>query len=77
VFSPKVVSNNFPIKLERKKMYKLKIEGYSGQEKEISLPSKGAVANFINRYPDSLPIGISVKFRCDLLGVSGTLRGRR
>ncbi|NDB60158.1 hypothetical protein EB001_17165 [bacterium] len=58
-------------------MYKLKIESYSGQDKEISLPSKGAVANFINEFPNSLPMGISVKFRCDLLGVSGTLRGKR
>jgi hypothetical protein len=57
-------------------MYKVKIETYSGGQKEISLPSKGAVAQFINKYPNNLPVGISVKISCDVLGVSGTLRGR-
>ena len=56
-------------------MYKVKIETYSGMVKEISLPSKGAVAKFVNEYPSSLPKGISVKVSCDVLGVSGTLRG--
>jgi hypothetical protein len=57
-------------------MYKVKIESYSGVEKIISLPSKGAVAQFVNEYPNNLPKGISVKVSCDVLGVSGTLRGR-
>ena len=56
-------------------MYKVKIETYSGMVKEISLPSKGAVAQFVNEYPNNLPKGISVKVSCDVLGVSGTLRG--
>lgn len=57
-------------------MYKVKVETYSGEAREISLPSKGAVAQFINEYPNNLPKGISVKVSCDVLGVSGTLRGR-
>jgi hypothetical protein len=57
-------------------MYKIKIETYSGMVKEISLPSKGAVAKFVNEYPNNLPKGISVKFACDVLSISGTLRGR-
>jgi hypothetical protein len=57
-------------------MYKVKIETYSGMVKEISLSSKGAVAKFVNEYPDNLPKGISVKVSCDVLGVTGTLRGR-
>jgi len=56
-------------------MYKVKIETYSGEAREISLPSKGAVAQFINEYPNNLPKGISVKVSCDVLGVRGTLRG--
>lgn len=56
-------------------MYKVKIETYSGVAREISLPSKGAVAQFINEYPNNLPKGISVKVSCDVLGVRGTLRG--
>ena len=58
-------------------MYKVKLETYSGVTKEISLPSKGAVAEFVNQYPNNLPIGVSVKMSCDVLGVSGTLRGKR
>jgi len=57
-------------------MYKVKIETYSGAVKELSLPSRGAVAQFVNEYPNNLPKGISVKVSCDVLGVSGTLRGR-
>ena len=51
-------------------MYKVKIETYSGMVKEISLPSKGAVAQFVNEYPNNLPKGVSVKVSCDILGVS-------
>jgi hypothetical protein len=43
---------------------------------KITLPSKGAVAQFINTYPNQLPVGVSVKLSCDVLGVSGTLRGK-
>lgn len=56
-------------------MYKVKIETYSGMVKEISLPSKSAVAQFVKEYPNNLPKGVSVKVSCDILGVSGTLRG--
>ena len=57
-------------------MLKLKIETFSGSEKIISLPSAGAVAQFINNYPTQLPVGVAVKISCDALGVSGTLRGK-
>ena len=55
--------------------YQVKLETFSGEVKNISLPSKGAVAQFIAQYPKQLPVGISVKFDCDLLGVRGTIRG--
>lgn len=57
-------------------MYKVKIETYNGNVSVISLPSKGAVAQFINTYPEKLPLGIAVKVSCDLLGVSGRLMGK-
>lgn len=57
-------------------MYAVKIETFSGEVKTISLPSQGAVAQFINTYPTQLPVGISVKISCDALGVRGTLRGK-
>lgn len=57
--------------------YQVKLETFSGEVKTLSLPSKGAVAQFITDYPKQLPVGISVKFDCDLLGVRGTLRGER
>jgi hypothetical protein len=51
-------------------------ETFNGSVKKISVPSKGAVSQFINEYPKALPVGISVKMSCDALGVRGTLRGK-
>jgi hypothetical protein len=56
-------------------MYKVKLESFNGSTKIISLPSKGAVAQFVSTYPTQLPVGVSVKIACDTLGISGTLRG--
>jgi len=56
-------------------MYKVRLETFNGDVRVIELPSKGAVAQFINSYPEKLPTGISVKIACDALGVSGVLRG--
>jgi hypothetical protein len=56
-------------------MYKVKLESFNGSVKVISLPSKGAVAQFLSTYPTQLPVGVSVKIACDTLGISGTLRG--
>ena len=57
-------------------MYNLTLETFNGTVKNISLPSKGAVAQFISTYPETLPVGVSVKIACDALGVRGTLRGK-
>jgi hypothetical protein len=56
--------------------YTIKIETFSGSVTKINLPSKGAVAQFISQYPNSLPVGVSVKVTCDLLGVRGVLKGK-
>ena len=56
--------------------YTVKLETFNGAVKNINLPSKGAVAQFINTYPSQLPVGVSVKVACDVLGVRGTLRGK-
>jgi hypothetical protein len=52
------------------------LETFNGSTKKISLVSRGAVAQFISTYPNTLPVGVSVKVSCDALGVSGTLRGK-
>lgn len=57
-------------------MYKVNLETFNGTVKTISLPSKGAVAQFVSTYPNTLPVGVSVKIACDALGVRGTLRGK-
>jgi hypothetical protein len=57
--------------------YTIKLETYSGSVKTIPLSTKGQVADFISNYPNSLPVGVSVKVSCDLLGIRGTLRGTR
>jgi hypothetical protein len=57
-------------------MYKVNLESFNGTVKTISLPSKGAVAQFISTYPTQLPVGVSVKVACDTLGITGTLRGK-
>lgn len=56
--------------------YTIILEAFSGSTKKISVPSKGAVAQFISNYPQQLPVGVSVKISCDALGVRGTLRGK-
>ena len=56
--------------------YPIRLETYNGSVKNISLPSKGAVAQFISKYPEQLPVGVSVKISCDLLGIRGTLKGK-
>jgi hypothetical protein len=56
--------------------YTVTLETFSGSVKKINLPSKGAVAQFVSNYPNTLPVGVSVKLSCDALGVRGTLRGK-
>ena len=56
--------------------YTIRLETFNGSVSKINLPSKGAVAQFINTYPNQLPVGISVKLDCDALGIRGTLRGK-
>ena len=55
--------------------YTITLETFNGSVKKVNVPSKGAVAQFINQYPQQLPVGISVKMSCDALGIRGTLRG--
>jgi hypothetical protein len=56
--------------------YTITLETFNGSTKKISLPSKGAVAQFISNYPNTLPVGVSVKVACDTLSISGTLKGK-
>ncbi len=56
--------------------YTVKLETYNGSVKNINLPSKGAVAQFISTYPNQLPVGVHIKMSCDLLGVRGILKGK-
>ena len=56
--------------------YTVKLETFNGSVKSIQLPSKGAVAQFVSQYPNTLPVGVSVKIACDTLGITGTLRGK-
>jgi hypothetical protein len=56
--------------------YTVTLETFSGSTKKITLPSKGAVAQFVSTYPETLPVGVSVKIACDTLGITGTLRGK-
>lgn len=56
--------------------YTITLESFNGSIKKINLASRGAVAQFISQYPTQLPVGVSVKVSCDVLGVSGTLRGK-
>ena len=55
--------------------YTMTLETFNGSTKKISLPSKGAVAQFITTYPSQLPIGVAVKVSCDTLSIRGTIRG--
>ena len=57
--------------------YTINLETYNGATKKINLSTKGQVADFINTYPNTLPVGVSVKVACDVLGIRGTLRGKQ
>jgi hypothetical protein len=56
--------------------YTVKLETFNGSVKSIQLPSKGAVAQFVTQYSNTLPVGVSVKIACDTLGITGTIRGK-
>jgi hypothetical protein len=56
--------------------YTITLETFNGSTKKINLVSRGAVAQFLSTYPETLPVGVSVRVSCDALGVSGTLRGK-
>jgi hypothetical protein len=56
--------------------YTITLETFNGSTKKIALPSKGAVAQFISQYPQTLPVGVSVKVACDALSITGTLKGK-
>jgi hypothetical protein len=73
VLNGKVITNK--IRKEVKMTYTITLETFNGSTKKISVPSRGAVAQFISQYPQQLPVGISVKMSCDALGIRGTLRG--
>jgi hypothetical protein len=73
VFDRIVLSNNKERWSEM--TYTITLETFNGSVKKINVPSRGAVAQFVNEYPKALPVGISVKMSCDALGVRGTLRG--
>ena len=74
--SVKLTTINKQTKGSQKMTYTVKLETFNGAVKNITLPSQGAVAQFINTYPNQLPVGVSVKVACDVLGVRGTLRGK-
>jgi len=57
--------------------YTVTLETFSGSTKKINFSSRGQVAQFVNEYPNALPVGVSVKIACDTIGLSGTLRGTR
>ena len=73
---PPVILNYTNKRKVVKMTYTITLETFSGSTKKISLASKGAVAQFISTYPTQLPVGVSVKVSCDLLGIRGTLRGK-
>jgi hypothetical protein len=56
--------------------YTITLETFSGSTKKINLATRGAVAQFVSQYPNTLPVGVSVKIACDSLGIRGTLRGK-
>ena len=56
--------------------YIVRLETFSGLVKNVQLPTHEAVSQFVEKYPDTLPAGTAVKMSCDMLGISGTLRGK-
>ena len=61
---------------ERITMYKVRLESFSGNVANVELPSKEAVDNFLNEYPNKINKGVAIRVSCDTLGIQGTLIGR-
>jgi hypothetical protein len=57
--------------------YTIKLETFSGEVTNIPLSTTGQVAQFISLYPQKLPVGVSVRVSCDLLGIRGILKGKK
>jgi hypothetical protein len=74
--SARLITINKQKKGSQNMTYTIRLETFNGSVKNIALPSKGAVAQFVSTYADTLPVGVSVKFACDTLAISGTLRGK-
>jgi hypothetical protein len=58
-------------------MINLIVTFVSGNTKKMSFANKAQVEQFISALPNNLPATTSLHVRCDLLGISGIVRGNK
>jgi hypothetical protein len=58
-------------------MIKVTLTSYNGNAKHLPFYSAEQVHNFISALPAHLNKNTSLKVECDLLAISGTLRGEK
>lgn len=56
-------------------MITLTLTAYSGATKKIDFLTESEIKQFISALPNKLDKEITMKVECDLLGISGHLRG--
>lgn len=57
--------------------YQIRLETYSGEVKNITLPDRNAVSLFLEELPNRLKKGTKVSFACDVLAIGGSIMGRK
>ena len=58
-------------------MIKVTLTSYNGNAKHLPFYSVEQVHNFLATLPSHLDKSVSLKVECDLLAISGTLRGEK
>jgi hypothetical protein len=58
-------------------MIKVTLTSYNGNAKHLPFYSAEQVREFISTLPAHLEKSTSLKLECDLLGISGTIRGEK
>jgi hypothetical protein len=58
-------------------MIKLTLTTFSGSRKAISFATPAQVRSYIGALPNALPKTTSLQVECDVLGISGVVKGNK
>jgi hypothetical protein len=58
-------------------MIKLTLTSFSGSRKAISFATPAQVQTYIGALPNALPKSVTLQVECDVLGISGVVKGNK